>query len=57
MELTVVAELRQEGQRNLLLLLPPDAELEFPHAWGVAVEYASRMADGLDTERRDSGRQ
>lgn len=41
------AEFEVDWDRNLVQLLPPDVEMAFARVWDRALEYVTRMADGL----------
>jgi predicted nucleotidyltransferase component of viral defense system len=41
-------EFEADWERNLAQLLPPGVEAAFEHVWERAVEYVTRMAEGLD---------
>ena len=41
------AEFEADWERNLLRLLPPDADVVFEHAWESVGDYVTRMVEGL----------
>lgn len=48
------------GSTSVLGALPKKLaarEVEFEHAWERVVDYVTWMAEGLDLDQRDSGRQ
>lgn len=46
------SEFEADWERNLAGHLPPGAEVEFQGAWERVVDYVTRMAVGLDPDRR-----